>query len=159
MLFVKHAEILHAPEMNILAMSLLYRSITAYQWELLLSSCAVFLVSKDFEDLSWEVGVLKRSRVFCWTKWLGMLFFCHLWQSLCILCLKNKNSAAYKCFCLFNIQKINCWELFLAIRSLHPSLQPSIRTGKEWILPGRSWWGNCSMNLRKKKKEVGENRL
>lgn len=63
MLFVKHAEILRAPEMNILAMRLLCTSITTYQGELLLSSCVVFLVSKDFEDLSWEVGALKRSRV------------------------------------------------------------------------------------------------
>lgn len=75
MLFVKHAEILRATEMNILAMSLPCWSIAAYQWEELLSSRAVFLFSKGFEDLSWEAGALKRSRAFLQNKmvWVAVV--------------------------------------------------------------------------------------
>lgn len=71
MLFVKHAEICDATEMNILVRNL----IAGYQGEQLLSSSAAFLVSKDFGDLSWEAGMLKRSRAFLQNKmvWVAVV--------------------------------------------------------------------------------------
>lgn len=150
MLFVKHAEFLYATEMNILAMSLPCWSIAACQWEQL-SSCAVFLFSKDFGDLSWEVGALKRSRAFLQNKMVSVAVVLSLVAVLVNVVFKENNkSAAKKCFWVFNIRKISCWELFLAIHGLHPSLQPSIHTGKALVVTRQKLVGKLFNEFREK---------
>lgn len=133
---VKHAEFLPATEMNILAVCLLCWRIAAYRWEQLLSSRPVLLVSKDFGDLSWKAGVLKRSRAF-FTEQNGFGCCCsvHSWQSLWMPCLKKKiNQLLRSVSDHSTFKKISCWELFLAIQCSHPSLQPSTHTGKALVV-------------------------
>lgn len=65
---------------------------------------------------------------------------------------KKNKSAAKKCFCLLNIWKISCWELFLGIQCLHPSLQPNIHPGKALVVTRQKLVGKLLNEFKEKAK-------